>query len=162
MSESLSMTEPLLPQILKAFKHIGPAIIPMLRDELHYHESSSFSPGVSKESVCDSPADQYPIASPGRDDTSMTSACSPDLSHDIAASSLLQFSDPGLRASSPRSIQPISALHYPPAAMYTGSTKTLDSSSNTNSGPSDSLPRSNSSHPEIPTIQVQTSFDYVD
>ena len=151
------MTEPLLPQILKTFKHLGPDVIPILRAELYHH--ASLYPEVSKESVCDSLADQYPIRSPGGDDdTSMTSACSPDLSHSIAASSLLQISDPDLRANSPRFIQSMSPPHYPPSTMYAGSTKTLDSTSDPNASPSGCFPRSNSSHSEIPTIQVQTRF----
>ena len=153
------MTEPLLPQILKAFKHIGPNVIPILRNELCHHVSGSFSPGVSKESRCNSPADQYPIASPGGDDdTSMTSACSPDLSHVTAASSLLQISDPHVGANSPRFIRPMSAPHNPPSAMHAGSTKALNSTSDPNVGPSGRFLRSNSSHSEIPTIRVQTPF----
>lgn len=153
------MTEPLLPQLLKPFKHIGPNVIPILRNELCHHASGSFSPGVSKESICGSPADQYPIASPGGDDdTSMTSACSPDLCQVTAASSLLQISGPHISANSPRFIRPMSAPHHPPSTMHPGSTKTLDSTSDPNVGQSGRFLRSNSSHSEIPTIQAQTLF----
>ena len=153
------MTEPLLPQILRVFKHLGSDVIPMLRAELDHHESGSFSPGFSKESICNSPADQYPIASPGGDDdTSMTSACSPGLSHSVALSSLLQISDP-LPANSSCSIQPISMLHYEPSTMYTGSTKSLNSP-DPNPGPSEGFPCSTSSHSETPEIRVQVHFRF--
>lgn len=147
--EIRATAEPLLPQILKAFKHLGSEIIPMLRAELNHYDSGSFYSEVSKES---SPADQYFIASPGGDDdTSMTSTCSPYFAHGIAASSL-QISDSSLRVNSP------SGEHYPTSTVHTDSTKHNCSPSNPNSGPSSDFPPAHSSHSEIPPIKVGTYF----